>query len=392
MKYNFDEVVNRKGSCSIKWDELENKFGRSDLMSMWVADMDFKSPKPVIDAIMNRANHGIYGYTSRPSSYFESIINWLKKRHDWEISKDWIAYSPGVLPGISFIIQSFTLPGDQVIIQPPVYYPFSEIIKNSGRYVVENCLYLSHGKYNMNFEDLENRAHDPKVKMLILCSPHNPVGRVWGREELLKLVEICTRNNILIVSDEIHSDIIFKGNKHIPIGKISEESSLNSITCISPSKTFNLAGLQTAAIIIPNKNYLNTYNTVLEMNRIKKNNVFGLVSLIAAYNYGEEWLNQLIDYLQCNLNFLMEYLCKNIPQIKVIKPGGSFLVWLDCRELFEDFVELDNFFINKAKLALDSGHWFGSTGRGFMRINIACPRCLLKKALESIKNAANNIK
>lgn len=392
MKYNFDEVIERKESFSIKWDGLEERFGTNDLIPMWVADMDFKSPKPVIDAIKSRVDHGIFGYTFRPLSYFESINNWLKKRHEWEILKEWIAYSPGVLPGISFIIQSLTLPGDKIIIQPPVYYPFFEIIKNSGRYIVENYLRLYNGKYCMDFDDLIKKVQDSKTKILILCNPHNPVGRVWTEEELLKLGEICINNNILIISDEIHSDIILNRNKHIPFTKISKKFSLNSITCISPSKTFNLAGLQTAAMIIPNNHYMSIYNNVMEMNRIKKNNIFGMVALIAAYNYGEEWLDQLLDYLQGNLNFLIKFINKNIPNIGVIKPEGTYLVWLDCRKLFKNFEDLDSFFIDKAKIALDSGYWFGSPGRGFMRINIACPRHLLEKGLENIKVAVKNIK
>lgn len=391
MKYNFDEVIERKESYSIKWDGLEERFSKNDLIPMWVADMDFKSPKPVIDALKNRVDHGIFGYTFRPSSYSEAIINWLRKRHKWEILEEWIAYSPAILPGISFIIQSLTLPGDKIIIQPPVYYPFFEIIKNSGRYIVENCLRLYNDKYYMDFDDLIKKVKDSKTKILILCNPHNPVGRVWTEEELLKLGKICIKNNILIISDEIHSDIILNGNKHTPFAKISKKFSLNSITCISPSKTFNLAGLQTAAMIIPNNRYMSIYNNVMEMNRIRKNNIFGMVALIAAYNYGEEWLDQLLDYLQGNLNFLIKFINKNIPNIGVIKPEGTYLVWLDCRELLNNFENLDNFFIDKAKIALDSGYWFGLPGRGFMRINIACPRHLLEKGLENIKIAVKNI-
>jgi cysteine-S-conjugate beta-lyase len=391
MKYDFDKIINRKGSFCAKWDELEEKFGRKDLLPLWVADMDFQSPKPVIDAIIDRAKHGIYGYTSRPSIYYDSIVNWIEKRYNWNIKKNWITFSPGVLPAISFAIQNFTIPGDQIIIQPPVYYQFYEIIKNNGRNIIKNSLYLKKGRYYMDFSDLKNKAMEPRVKMMILCNPHNPVGRVWQKEELLELGEICYKNGILVVSDEIHSDIVLGKNIYYPFAKLSKENLSNSITCISPSKTFNLAGLQTSAIIIPQKNILKDYNVALNANRVMRNNFFGLISLMAAYNYGEEWLNQLLKYLNNNLYFLINYIEKNIPLIKVIKPEGTYLVWLDCRKLNMNHTELEEFFINKARVALDGGHWFGSEGRGFMRINIATPMNVLNDALERIKVAIRNL-
>jgi len=393
MKYNFDEIIDRTDYHSEKWDELKTKFGDipEDVLPMWVADMEFRAPKPVIEAIKKTAEHGIYGYTSRPDSYYQAIIDWMEKRHNWKVKKDWLAFSPGVVPALSIIIRAFTQPGDKVIVQPPVYYPFFRIIENNGCHVVNNPLKLSNRKYFMDYDDLERKIDDPRVKLLILCSPHNPVGRVWQKEELIILGEICLEHKIMVISDEIHADILFKGYKHIPFASISPAFAHHSITCTAPSKTFNLAGLQTSTIIIPNKKYYKTYSNALDSLALDENNVFGLVALEAAYRYGEEWFEQLSSYLNENLEFLMKYFKEKIPKIEVIKPEGTYLVWLDCRQLGLSAKDLNNFMLNKARVALDDGYWFGTEGKGFMRINIAYPRSFLEEGLKRIEEAVNSL-
>ena len=393
MKYNFDEIIDRTKYHSSKWDELETTFGviPKDVLPMWIADMEFRSPQPVIEAIKKANEHGIYGYTSRPLSYYQAIIDWMEKRHNWKIKKDWIAYSPGVVPALSLIIRAFCQPGDKVIVQPPVYYPFFRVIENNGCHIVNNPLKLNNKKYSIDWEDLERKVDDPRVKILIFCSPHNPVGRVWQREELIILGEICLKHNIIVVSDEIHADILFKGYRHIPFASISPAFAHNSITCTAPSKTFNLAGLQTSSIIIPNKKYYKIYENILDGLALDENNVFGLVALEAAYRDGEEWLEQLLSYLNENLKFLMKYFKERIPKIKVIRPEGTYLVWLDCRQLGFNTKGLNNFMIKKARVALDDGYWFGAGGKGFMRINIACPRSFLEEGLKRIERAVNNL-
>lgn len=393
MKYNFDEIIDRTKHHSVKWDELETIFGADsqDVLPMWIADMEFKSPKPIIEAINKAVEHGIYGYTSRTDSYSQAIIDWMGKRHNWKIKKDWLAFSPGVVPALSLIIRAFCQPGDKVVVQPPVYYPFFRVIENNGCHIANNPLKLSNKKYFMDYEDLEKKIDDPRVKLLILCSPHNPVGRVWQKEELIILGEICLKQNIIVVSDEIHADILFEGYKHTPFASISPAFAHNSITCTAPSKTFNLAGLQTSSLIIPNKKYYKIYENILNSLALDENNVFGLVALEAAYRDGEEWLEQLLSYLNENLEFLMKYFKERIPKIEVIKPEGTYLVWLDCQQLGLNSKDLNNFMIKKAKVALDDGYWFGIEGRGFMRINIACPRSFLEEGLERIERAVNSL-
>ena len=391
MNYDFDKIIDRRKYHSVKWDELETIFGVQDVLPMWVADMEFRSPKPVIEAIKKAAEHGIYGYTSRPDSYCQAIIDWMVKRHNWKVKKDWLSYSPGVVPALSFIIRAFTQPDDRVIVQPPVYYPFFRVIEDNGCHIVNNPLKVESNKYVMDFEDLEIKIDDPRVKILILCSPHNPVGRVWRKEELSRLGEICLKHNLIVVSDEIHADILFEGYRHTPFASISQEFAQNSITCTAPSKTFNLAGLQTSAIIIPNKKYCSIYNNILNSLALNENNYFGLVALEAAYRYGEEWLNQLLSYLNENLEFLVKYFKERIPKIKVIKPEGTYLVWLDYRQLGFNTKDLNDFMLKKAKVALDDGYWFGKEGEGFMRINIACSRSFLEESLKRIERAVNGL-
>jgi cysteine-S-conjugate beta-lyase len=390
MEYNFDQLIDRSNTDCEKWDGLKERFNVEDVISMWVADTDFQSPQPVIDALKQRAEHGVYGYTQRSNSYFESIVNWLEKRHDWKIDKKWISHSPGIIPALTFIITTFTKPGDGVLIQPPVYHHFDRIIKAQDRRVLNNPLKLEDGRYSMDFEDLEKKI-DENVKMLILCNPHNPVGRVWSREELTRLGEICIKNNILVVSDEIHFDLVYKDYKHTPFASISEEFSRHSITCIAPGKTFNVAGLQTSSVIISNDAIREAFNLTMNNFSLGSPNVFGITALEAAYRYGEEWLEQLMSYLQGNLDFLVKFFAENIPEIKVIQPEGTYLVWLDCRELGFSVDELDRFMLVQARVAMNEGYTFGENGEGFMRMNIGCPRSIVEKSLHQIQQAVNGL-
>ncbi|WML42929.1 MalY/PatB family protein [Neobacillus sp. PS3-40] len=386
MKYDFDKEINRINTASEKWDEVENLFGDKDILPMWVADMDFRVPEPVIDAIKDRAEHGIFGYTARTESYYEAVIDWMKRRHNWIVEKEWICHSPGVVPALSLIVQTFTKPGDKIIIQPPVYYPFTKVIEKHGRKIVANPLEFKEGRYMMDYEDLEKKI-DPDTKMIILSSPHNPVGRVWNKEELIRLGEICLKHNILIVSDEIHFDLIYKGHSHTPFASISEEFAQNSIICTAPSKTFNLAGMQTSNIIIPNEKIRTTYINILEIFSISMISSFGLVATESAYRYGEDWLEELLHYLQQNLDFLTNYIETNMKELKVIQPEGTYLVWIDCRGLGMDAKVLEKWMQTKAKVALDEGYIFGQEGEGFTRINIACPRSILEEGLKRIEKA-----
>ncbi len=389
MKYDFDQIINREGTNSIKWDYdfLEKEFGAKDLISMWVADMDFKCPQPVIDALVKRAEHGIYGYTQRGKEYYQAVVDWLKKRHNWDVKEEWIVFTPGIVPAINYIVQAFCFRGDKVVVQNPVYYPFYNAINNNGCHVVTNPLIYKDGTYTMNFADLEEKTKDPYVKLMILCSPHNPVGRVWTKEELTKLGEICLENNVLVVSDEIHSDLILKGYKHFPFASITEEFPQHSITCTAPSKTFNLAGLQTSNIIIPNDKLRTCFSKVLASNNVELTNCFGSVALTAAYDEGEEWLDQLLGYLQENVEFIDKFVQEKMPEIKFIRPQGTYLAWLDFRAITTDAKRLEKFMREKAKIALDEGYIFGEGGQGFERINFACPRSVLEQALNRIEQA-----
>ncbi|MBE9468198.1 MAG: putative C-S lyase [Bacteroidetes bacterium] len=386
MKFNFDKIVNREGTNTVKYDLRRLFFGTNDVIPMWVADMEFEAPPCVTEALIKRAQHKIYGYTLKPESYFQSIINWLQKRHDWDIKKEWISSSPGVVSAVTMSVMAYTNPGDKIIVQTPVYFPFFSSITNSGRVLVNNQLQLLNGKYEIDFDDLEKKINND-AKMLVLCSPHNPGGRVWTKQELQRIGELCVKNNVVIVSDEIHSDLILRDYKHIPIASISKQISDITITLIAPSKTFNVAGLSTSVAICSSKELMKKYNDILDTNHIGFGNIFGLEALEAAYTYGEEWLEQLIDYVQDNINFAYNFVAKNMPKIKVVKPEATFLIWFDCRNLNLNDEELTKFFVNEAKVGLNVGNTFGKGGEGFMRMNVACPQSLLLQGLERIKVA-----
>lgn len=388
MKYDFDRVIQRRGTGSVKWDLADSIFGGSDLLPLWVADMDFESPPEVTAALVERARHGIFGYTAASPEYFESFVNWFRKRHQWEIHNEWIHFSPGVVPALNLLIQTFSNPGDRVIIQQPVYYPFMSAIRNNSREIVNNPLVLDQGRYRMDMDDLEKKARDDRTKILILCSPHNPVGRVWSRNELSLLGDICMKYNIIVISDEIHCDLTYPGIKHIHFASITDNYLMNSITCLSPSKTFNLAGLQTAGLIIANPEMQKKYKQMIECVGLTWPNLFACEALTYAYKYGDLWLDAVIEYLTDNLSFLRDFIRRKIPEITLIEPEGTYLVWLDFRKLGLDRASLKRLLREKAKVALDDGFIFGSAeGEGFERINIACPRSILEEALNKIEFA-----
>lgn len=386
MSYNFDEVIDRSNNFSAKWSEMDKKYGSNDLLPMWVADMDFKTAPSVIDAMRERLEQGIYGYTTRPSSYNESIVNWVSRRYGWNIESDWIIFSPGVIPSISLIIKEMTDINDKIMIQEPVYSPFNSVVKDNDReLVISPLIKLEDGNYVMDFEDIESKIKD--VKMFILCNPHNPVGRVWTKEELKRLGDICIKHNVKVISDEIHGDIIFKGNKHIPFASISEEFAQNSITCTAPTKTFNLAGLQMSQIILPNKEDYKKLDSAFARLDIRRNNAFSLIATEAAYNHGENWLDKLLEYIEGNVDFAIKYIKEKMPVLKVKKPEGTYLLWVDFSETGLSDEEVTKALVEKGKVALNNGISFGVGGKGYQRINLACPRSMVEEGLNRIKMA-----
>ena len=391
MKYDFDKVIDRTNTHSVKWDKnvLKEFFETADILPLWVADMDFQCPQPVVEAIKKKAEEGIYGYSwHKTPDYFNSILGWMKRRHNWEIDKDWIVFSPGIVPAIDIIIRTFSIPGDKVIVQSPVYYPFFSAITSNGRQILNNQLKYENGKYTFDYEDFEKKTKDPLTKLFILCSPHNPVGRVWTKEELTRIGEICLENDILVVSDEIHHDLILKGNKHLIFSNIKKEFNDISIVCTSPSKTFNMAGLQNSNIIIPNEKIKERFdNGISNQNNLMVPNAFAIVATITAYNEGDEWLDQVMRYIEGNFEFLKAYLEDILPDIKMVMPEGTYLAWLDFGSLEITDEARREFLLKKAQVALDSGSMFGEGGEGFERINVACPRIILEECMTRIYKA-----
>lgn len=390
MKHNFDTVIGRMKTSSVKWDGAEALFGEKDLLPLWVADMDFKVPEAVSKAVKKKAAHGIFGYTTRDDSYYQSIISWMKTRHNWTVEREWITHSPGVVTALSLAVQAYTQPGEKVIVQPPVYYPFMKVTEANDREVVYNPLVNNDGQYKMDFDDLVSKIDD-SVKLLMLCNPHNPGGFVWKKEDLQKLGDICLKHNILVVSDEIHSDLVFKGGTHIPFASISENFAQNSITCTAPSKTFNLAGLQTSNIIIPNKALRERFEAETERNAIGMPNSFGPIATEAAYTEGAEWLDDVLEYVEGNLNYLTDYFKEHVPAMKVLPLKSTYLAWIDCRGLNMTAEELETFFLSKAHVALNQGKVFGPGGEGFVRMNLACSRSIVEKAVKQIEEAVQSI-
>jgi cystathionine beta-lyase len=386
MKYDFDTIIDRSGTSSSKWDRCKTDVGEADVLPMWVADMDFASPPPVLEALRKRVGHGIFGYTERTSSYYKALASWMKRRFQWDIQEKNIVFTPGVVVALNLLIQAYTQPRDKVIIQQPVYHPFAYAIQNNDRILVNNQLQIQGGRYVMDLDHLKKHI-DNRTRLLILCSPHNPVGRVWKREELLGVAEICLENDIIIVSDEIHADLVLEGHVHTPTATLSEEIANITVTCTAPTKTFNIAGLGVANTIISNSSLYDRYHTVVNNAGLEMTNVFAKVASEAAYNFGEEWLLQLLKYLQHNYEFLVSFLKNHIPLVSVFPLEGTYLAWLDFHRLGLADQDLQKFLIHNAKVWLDEGIKFGGGGEGFQRMNIGCPRKLLEEGLKRIANA-----
>lgn len=386
-KINFNIVVNRKNTNCLKYDFAVRRGRPENVLPLWVADMDFKVAPEITQAIEKRVAHGIFGYSEVKEEYFEAVSAWMEQKHGWHVKEDWLVKTPGVVFALAMAVQAFTEPGDAVIIQQPVYYPFSEVIADNGRRIVDNTLELKEdGKYHINFEDFEQKVKENHVKLFLLCSPHNPVGRVWTKEELKKIAAICRKYDVIVVSDEIHEDFVFNG-KHQVFADLSENAENRTITCTAPSKTFNLAGLQVSNIWIANPKLREKFKKQIAAAGYSQLNTLGLTACEAAYRYGGEWHAELLGYLKSNLNFLREFLQTRLPEVKLIEPEGTYLVWLDFGSLGLTEEQREELLTKKAGIWLDSGAIFGAAGEGFERINIACPRSILKDALERIERA-----
>lgn len=381
-KYNFDEIIERRGTNCVKYDQLAS-FGNADALPLWVADTDFRVADFIVDAIRKRTEHEIFAYSFRPQSYYTSIINWLQQNYQWSIEKETISYSPGVVAAVTTLILALSEPGDKVVVQPPVYFPFFTCVKGTGRTMVENQLILKDGRYYFDFDDLKKKL-DPQTKLLILCNPHNPGGMVWTRNELEELGCICLENGTMIISDEIHSDLVFEGHKHLPLPIISDELAMNCAVCMAPNKTFNIAGLATAFVVIPNKKLRVKYNRWLNVIHIHGGNIFGNIAMEAAYEHGSDWVKQLMEYLEGNRRFLTDFVSQNLPKVKMMQPEATFLAWLDFREYGFPENKLVRILTDEAGVVLNKGSMFGTGGEGFFRINFGCPRAILEEALNKI--------
>lgn len=386
---DFDLVLDRSGTPAEKWNKpaLLKHFGRDDLLPFWVADMEFKAPPTVCNSLIKRAENGIFGYEYKQGSLYNAIIQWYSTRHHWKIDKSDLRFSRGILNAISMLINLHTEEGDGIIIQPPVFFEFRLAIRDNKRNAIRNPLKRIDERYQMDFDDLEEKAADPRTKMLILCNPHNPVGRVWGSDELQRVGEICKKHHVLVVSDEIHGDFVFKGHKYIPFASISDEIARNSFTCLSPAKTFNIAAVTDGIVIIRNEEFRKQYDQFSGQLFINKTNAFSVIAMETAYQTGGGWLDEVLDYLQGNMSYLKDYLIDRIPKVRLVEPEGTFLAWLDFRELGMEVKELDVFLAEKARLALNSGYWFGRQGAGYARMTIACPQSMLKEALARLEHA-----
>ena len=385
-KYNFNEIIDREGTNALKIDALKERYGRDDLISLWVADMDFKTGDFITDAIIKRSKDGIFGYTTPSEDYYDTIIQWVENQHKWKIQQEWISYIPGIIKGIAFCIQCFTKPHDKIIIQPPVFHPFRLITSKHNRKIINNPLIEEDGKYRMDLEGLR-KVIDKECKMLILSNPHNPIGITWDKDTLEELADICYKKYIMIVADEVFSDMAIFGNKYTPFASVSPKAAMNSITFMSPCKTFNMAGITTAYSIIPDSELRKTFHEYLHASEFHEGSIFGYTALQAAYKKGLNWKKQALKYVEDNILFVDSFLKENIPQIKAVIPEATFLLWLDCRELGLKQSELVFLFVNWAQLALNNGGMFGQGGEGFMRMNVASPRAVLEKALQQLKEA-----
>jgi cystathionine beta-lyase len=394
MKYNFDLVYDRRHTDSVKWDGVKSTFGSDDVIPMWIADMDFPAARPIVEALENRAGHDFYGYTRPGSGVIESVVDRMQRKFGWQIKPEWVVFTPGVIPALSIAVRALTHPGDEVILQEPVYYPFFSVVTASGCRIANNQLRLCQGRYEVDYEDLESQFHPrpgmhpvpSQVKTMIICNPHNPVGRVWNCEELTRMGEIVIGHGAVVIADEVHGELLYRGYQHVPFASISKEFEQNCIICTAPSKTFNLAGLAASSIIIPNDKLRRVFSQAKNA-IVSGPSLFGYTALEAAYRHGDEWLEQLLDYLQGNLEYTLNYFAEKIPEIKVIRPEGTYLVWLDCWELGLDDMSLRLFMRQEARVGLDDGFLFGAGGSGFQRMNIACPRSILEEACGRIEAA-----
>lgn len=395
--YNFDKIINRKGTNCLKYDYAVERGKPADVLPLWVADMDFTVSEEITKSLHAAVDHGIYGYTQPKDAYYNAITNWMEKNHNWKTKREWIMKTPGVVFALGAAVKAFTKLGDAVLIQNPVYYPFTNIIRDNDRRVIDNTLVyekrVTEGKsqYSIDYEDFERKIVQEHIKLFILCNPHNPVGRVWTREELQQLGEICLRHHVIVVSDEIHNDFVYPGFEHTVFANVDPRFAEFTVTCTAPSKTFNLAGLQISNIFISNETLREAFQKEIDKTGYDEPNALGAVACEAAYRGGQEWLDQLRAYLLENLNFLRAYLQEKIPQIHLVEPEGTYLVWLDCSELGISGKELDQFIVEKAGLWLDGGAMFGPSGADFQRVNIACPRATLELALDKLKAAVDNL-
>lgn len=387
MKYDFDKQISRRGTDSYKWDSAESE----DVLPMWVADMDFRTAPAITDALHRRVEHGIFGYTRVPGSYYEAVTDWFARRHSWPIDREWMIYTPGVVPAVSAIIKALTVPGDKVLVQTPVYNCFFSSIRNNGCGTVTSPLVFANNTYTIDEEDLEHKAADPKVKVMLLCNPHNPAGRVWRREELIRIGEICIRHGVTVVSDEIHCELVFPGHRYTPFASISDEFLQHSVTCLSPSKAFNIAGLQIANIVCADARRRAQIDRAINDNEVCDVNPFGVIATQAAYNEGEEWLNQLIGYLHVNYLSMQEFCRKHLPDFPLTVLEGTYLVWMDCRKSGIPSETLERQLVAKAGLWLNAGTMYGAEGKGFMRWNIACPRITLLEGLKRFMGFVRNL-
>lgn len=388
MAYDFDAIIDRRNTGSMKWDCRERTQMEPDVIPMWVADMDFPAPPAVVEAVRRRAEHGIYGYPIGSRSFYSAVAGWFKSRHGWDIKKGWISKGPGVVPSICLCLNAYTQPGDGIVIQTPVYHPFYHAVDDNGRRLVRNPLKLEAGRTVMDYDDLERKI-DGGTRLLILCSPHNPVGRVWTRGELARLGEICAARDLIIISDEIHAELVFSGHRHVPTGSISEDLAMRTVTLHAPSKTFNTAGLETSFAVIPDPEKKKLFDRQIRNASLGLGNIFGPLALEAAYTQGAGWLDELLVYLEGNLDWMEEFLAERLPQIRLVRPEGTYLALLDCRKLGLDQPRLNEFFLRKARVYFNEGPMFGEELTGFVRINFGCPRPLLQEAFARIERAVN---
>lgn len=387
MPYDFDEIIDRRGTGALKYEALLPRWGRDDLLPLWVADMDFKTPPFIMEALRRRCEHELLGYTVKPPAFFQAIRDWVGRRHGWQVETGQIGFAPGIVPGISSAIQCFTQPGDGIMIQPPVYHPFATIIRENGRQIVNNPLVLENGRYHMDFNHMRKAIRG--CRMFILCNPHNPGGRVWSREELEQVADICAENGTLVISDEIHADLTLPGHRHVTFATVSGKARMNSVTYMAASKAFNVPGLASSYLICQNPDLFEQYQNFVNGRELAEGHVFAYEGLISAYTNpaGEEWLRQALEYIQENIRYLDGELRRRTPKIKALIPDASYLVFLDCRQLDLSRKELADFFVNGARLALNDGSIFGQEGEGFMRLNAGCPRSILKQALDQLEEA-----